>query len=99
MAKRKSGKELRAEYKELLDKTKAMQNYFVKRAKELIKLYPDVPFMILRHRNNEILTIGQFSKLSQITPQNGLDIIEEVEKYLQEQHPHKQTKIDFDVQN
>ena len=36
MANRKSGKELRKEYNDILDKTKALENRIINRAKKLI---------------------------------------------------------------
>lgn len=96
MAKRKSGKDLRKEYQELLDKTKAMQKRFKKRADELIVQYPDVVYHKSQHNDDEYLTVGDYKKFYQLTPAIALVIIEKIEEYIASQHPHQQSEIDFD---
>jgi hypothetical protein len=93
MSKRKSGKELRKEYQDLLDKTKAMQKRIVKRAEELIKEYPDVQYEKVRFKNNEPMTVGDYQRYYIITPKIGLRIIELVEAYIASLHPHQQQKL------
>jgi hypothetical protein len=95
MAIRKSGKELRKEYRELLDKTKALQKRIVKRAEELISRYPDVPYGKTKWKNDEQMTVGDYQIYYIITPEIGLKIIEYVEQWIADNHPHKQTTINF----
>ena len=85
MANRKSGKELRKEYQDLLDKTKAMQKRLVKRADEFIAKYPDV-----RYGN---MTVGAYKKFFSITPMIALRIIELIEEHIASLHPHQQQKL------
>lgn len=92
MANRKSGKELRKDYRDLLDKTKAMRKRIMKRAEELIKQYPDVPYF-KRGDTGVIVTVGDFKKMFIVTPQNALGIIEKVEEWVADQHPHKQLNL------
>jgi len=91
MANRKSGKELRKEYRILLDKTKAMQKRLIERAGELIKQYPDV-----KYSENSFITVSRYCKVYKITPMNALDIIEKIEQHIADQHPHQQTKMFVD---
>ena len=90
---RKSGKELRNDYKELLNKTKSLQKHIIKRAQELAKQYPQVQYSNLTLRDGEKLTIGYYHDNFRITPKVGLEIIECVEEYIANQHPHKQTRM------
>lgn len=95
MAKRKSGKDLRKEYRELLDKTKAMQKRFIKRAEGLIVQYPDVVYSKGQFKDKDHMTIGDYKQYYQITPDIALTIIEKIEEYIASQHPHKQLEIVF----
>jgi len=85
MANRKSGKDLRKEYQDLLDKTRAMQKRLVKRAGELVEQYPDV-----RYGN---MTVGVYKKFFSMTPMIALRIIELVEEHIASLHPHQQQKL------
>jgi len=82
---RKTGKELRKEYRDILDKTKAMQKRLIKRAEELVEQYPDV-------RYGE-MTVGAYKKYFKITPSIALRIIELVEEHIVNKHPHQQGKL------
>ena len=93
MANRKSGKELRKEYNDILDKTKALENRIINRAKKLIKQYPDVQYGNKMWKDNEIITIGDYKKYDIITPEIALNIIEYVENYLANLSPYKQQKL------
>jgi hypothetical protein len=95
MATRKSGKELRAEHKDLMVKTKALQKRIIKRAEELIAEYPAVPYGKAKWKNNEVMTVGDYKRYYLITPKIALAIIEYVEQWIADQHPHKQTSIEF----
>ena len=97
MGKRKSGKELRKDYQDLLDKTKAMQKRIVKRAEELIKQYPDVPYGEMTWKDHEPLTVSGYQRCYVVTPQAALNIIEYVEQWIADQHPHKQLNLYDDV--
>ena len=79
MANRKSGKELRKEYQDLLDKTKAMRKRIIKRAEDLIKRYPNV-------------VVNDFD-LYKLNIQAAMSIIEKIEEHIADKHPHQQTKM------
>ena len=93
MANRKTGKELRAEYREHLDKTKAMQRRFLKRADELIKRYPDVIYCKKVYHSDEMITVSQYKRFYKITPQSALSIIEKIEEHIASLHPHQQLNM------
>jgi len=90
MANRKSGKDLRKEYQDLLDKTKAMQKRLIKRADELVQQYPDVVYIKNNFPTGKPLTVGQYQKGYRIAPQNALSIIE---LHIANQHPHQQLNL------
>ena len=95
--KRMTGKDYRKEHKDLMDKTKALQKRIIKRAEELIAEYPAVPYGKAKWKNDEVLTVGDYKRCFRITPKIALAIIEIVEQWLANQHPHKQTSIkEFD---
>ena len=93
MANRKSGKDLRKDYQNLLDKTKAMRKRIVKRAEELIKQHPDVPYAKKNVWEEELLSVKEYTKYFVLTPQAALSIIEAIEQWLADQHPHKQLNL------
>ena len=97
MATRKSGKDLRKDYRDLLDKTKAMQKRIVKRAEELVKQYPDVVYMKDTFPNGYDLTVGDYKKGYRMDVQASLSIIETIEQHIADQHPHQQLKIVLDT--
>ena len=84
---RKSGKELRKDYQNLLDKTKAMQKRFYKRSDELIRQYPDVRY--------GDMTVGLYQTHYKMTPTIALRIIELVEEHIASLHPHQQQDLPF----
>ena len=90
---RKSGKELRTEYRDLLDKTKAMQKRLYKRASELVSQYPDVEFMKGRFPDDPPVSVSEFQRRFRVTPMNALNMIERIEAHIASQHPHKQLNI------
>jgi hypothetical protein len=93
--KRMTAQDYRAEHKDLMVKTKALQKRIIKRAEELITEYPAVPYGKARWKNNEVLTVGDYKRCFRITPKIALAIIEFVEQWIADQHPHKQTTIEF----
>ena len=66
MVKRKSGKELRKDYKVLLDETKAIRKRIIKRAKELLKQHPDVPYGKKNAWSDEISSVSEYMKSFEI---------------------------------
>jgi len=93
MTKRKSGKELRKDYKVLLDETKAIRKRIIKRAKELLKQHPDVPYGKKNAWSDEISSVSEYMKSFVMTPQAGLNVIEKIEQWIADQHPHQQQKL------
>ena len=93
MAKRKSGKELRKDYRDLLDKTKAMQKRIIKRAEGLIPQHPDVVYIKNNFPDGKPLTVGQYKNNYRIDPMIALNIIELIEQHIADQHPHQQQDL------
>lgn len=97
--KRKTGKDLRKEYRGLLDKTKALQTRIYNRAQELTKQYPDVVFMNAGFPDEKPITVSDYVGKYKLTPQTALSIIVSIEQHIADQHPHKQMKLYGDVQD
>lgn len=93
---RKTGKQLRKEYRDILDKTKAMQKRLIKRAEELIPQYPDVVYITNTFPDGKPLTVGQYKKSYRIDPMIALSIIETIEAHIASQHLHQQGDL-FEV--
>ena len=86
---RKSGKELRKEYQNLLDKTKALESRIKDRAEVLMIQYPDVLI-------GEITTAKDFLDvwdLNHIDTINCIGFIEKIEQHIADKHPHQQKKM------
>ena len=86
---RKSGKELRKEYQNLLDNTKALESRIKDRAEVLMTKYPDVLI-------GEITTAGEFLNhwdLDDIDAIKCVGFIEKIEHHIAKQHPHQQKKM------
>lgn len=83
--KRMTSKDYRKELEDLLTQEKALKNRIVKRANDLLKKYPDVPIGMYTLKDYTFEGYGI---------SDSLFIIEAVEKYLADKHPHKQTKIE-----
>jgi len=97
MSSRKAGWALRKEYQDLLDKTKAMRKRIVKRAEELIKQHPDVLYCKKHPLDNDLISVSEYTRYFTLTPKAALSIIEAIEDWLADQHPHKQMKLYGDV--
>ena len=93
MATRKTGKQLRKEYRDILDKTKAMQKRIVKRAKELIPQYPDVVYINNSFPDGKPVTVGEYKNGYRIDPMIALSIIEKIEAHIASLHPHQQQDL------
>lgn len=86
---RKSGKELRKEYLNLLDNIKALESRIKDRAEVLMTQYPDVLI-------GEITTAGEFinrNHLDDIRTIACVRFIEKIEDHIAKQHPHQQKKL------
>ena len=90
---RKSGKDLRKEYQNLLDKTKAMQKRLIKRAEELIPQYPDVVYCNTPFKDADHMTVADYKHYYALTPMIALVIIEQIEQHIADQHPHQQQDL------
>lgn len=89
MEKRKSGKDLRKEYNNLLDKTKALESRIKDRAEQLMTQYPNVLI-------GEITTAKDFLENWDITLTDTIGcikIIEKIEDHIIKQHPYQQKKM------
>jgi len=94
MNKRKTGKEYRKEYRDLLDNTVALRNRIIKRANELIEQYPDVHFHYFNFRD---YTVSEFNKSYKIDVDNAISMIEKIEAHIETLQPYKQTKINWNI--
>ena len=92
MENRKTGKELRKEYRDILDKDQAIRNQIIRRAEGLIKIYPDVKYMHSLGLGRE-LSVSEIQKVCMIDVNTGLDIIEKIEAHIASLHPHQQGNL------
>lgn len=86
---RKSGKELRKEYQNLLDNTKALESRIRNRAEALMTQYPDVII-------GKIITAKEFLdswNVKNIDAIKCVGFIEKIEDHIAKQHPHQQKKM------
>ncbi len=88
---RMTSNDYRIELKRLTDSIKSVENNITKRLIELCKQYPDVE---IEHqvKSSHIINVQQFiNEMYSIKRQ--LDYIQVIEKWLADQHSHKQTKM------
>lgn len=93
--KRKSGKELRKEYRGLLDRTKALRNRIVKRAEELIEQYPDVVYSVNDFPVHRTVTVGDYKKYWRMDVNAAMNAIDKIEAHIESLQPYKQAEIDW----
>lgn len=89
---RKTGKELRIEYQDLLDKTEALQKRIIKRAKDLATKYPDIVVAETVPNKGNVCTRA-YANIENLNIVTAFSLIEIVEEYLASKHPHKQLKL------
>lgn len=89
--KRMTAKDYKRELKDLQKQEKALEARIRERANELIKENLDVVLHLSCHVMSHPLK--EIEEVNDI--QISLEIIEGVEKYLADKHPHKQTTIKF----
>ena len=100
MGKRKTAADYRKEYRNLQEKTNALEARIKSRAWDLVKQYPDVPYDTF---NNEVVTVKIVLNINHFNTKDAyisfgltseaLEIIEKIEKYNAEQSGIKQTII------
>jgi DNA polymerase elongation subunit (family B) len=94
---RKTAKDLRAELKTLEDNIQGLKKRISNRLRELCKANPEVP--VARHTDMDKTIIKAKSVCDYFINQGDTEVqlryIEIIEKYLEDLHPHKQTKINF----
>jgi len=85
--KRLTSKDYQKKLNDLTDKANALDVNITSRLIELAKIYPDaLPFKINENPLNDVKFMPVYSRLK---------YMEYIEKWAEEQHPHKQLKIDF----
>jgi hypothetical protein len=101
--KRPNAQQYKEERQDLLNKLEKLNQIIVTRLYTLCVSYPEAPLvqqgdtifkakaLIPMNRSKDYIKDLPFDTL--------IHYIGAVEKWLEEQHPHKQTKINFDVQN
>lgn len=84
---RKSGIELRKEYKNKLTTLKALETRIKDRAELFTLKYPDIKI-------NDLVRVGDYTaKELEFGTDICLNIIVVVEKHIADQHPHQQTEM------
>ena len=88
MANRKSGKEFRKDYNDLLLKKSVLENRIIDRAIGLCQYHPDV--ILGKITDAKYFRIYHFEQPQSLITENYLKVIEIIEKHLASQHPYKQ---------
>lgn len=96
---RKSGKDLKAEYEDLIAKKTALENKITNRLIELCRTNPEAIINEFHGEDGKILIKAKSYNESYInfylTYEERVNTIIAIEKWLADQHPHKQTTIEF----
>ena len=102
MATRKTAQDLRKEHEDLQLKTLALEARIKNRLKELIIAHPDaiVGYSVSNDGNVPLKAKGLNSDyyLNNMSISSTLQYIEIIERYLADQHPHKQLNL-YDDEN
>ena len=93
--KRMTAKDYKRELQDLQKQQKALKNRIIVRAKELIKENPDVMIHLSCFINSYKASQLMITNDIDVNVNDALIIIETIERHLADQHPHKQTTIDF----
>lgn len=93
MTKRKSGKDLRKEYSNILLKQARFEARLLKRVDELIPQYPDVVYSKGQFKDADHMTVSDYQQYYIVTPEVALTIIEKIEQHIADQHPHQQQDL------
>jgi len=88
MANRKSGKEFRNDYNDLLLKKRALENRIIDRAINLCQDHPDI--MIGKITDAKFFRTYHFEQPQSLTTEDYLKVIVNIEKHLASQHPYQQ---------
>lgn len=91
--KRKSAKDYRNEYQDLLDKTKALESRIKKRALDLCKKFPDI---LINPNNNNIVTkrfYDIYKDGENVQIEIYLKVIQDIEEYNAKQSGYVQTSM------
>jgi hypothetical protein len=96
---RKSGKDLKAEFEDLIVKKTALENKITNRLIELCRTNPEAIVNEFQGEDGKILIKAKSYTNNYIknyfTHEERIDLIIAIEKWLADQHPHKQTTIEF----
>lgn len=93
--KRMTGKDYKKELQELNRQTKSLQVKVNARLYELTTKYPDVDLPTSRAGGLKCSNITHIWIIEETTLSTKIEYIQAIEKYLTDQHPHKQTEIEF----
>ena len=95
-AKRMTGKDYKKELQELNRQIKSLEVKVNARLYELTTKYPDVDLPTSRAGGLKCSNmVAHIWIIQETTIEAKIEYIETIEKYLAEQHPHKQTEIEF----
>lgn len=102
--KRLTSKDYQKKHEDLTNKLNVLDANVTTRLIELSKIYPDAVPLISPDLNEE-LTLSKwvlnyfiehpFERLNSIPIKARINYIDRIEQWSEEQHPHKQLKIDF----
>jgi len=84
--KRLTSKDYLKKHEDLLDRWSALEANVTKRLIELIKIYPDAYAPLINYTSKELESYSILGRLK---------FMEIIEQWAEEQHPHKQLKINF----
>lgn len=104
MTTRKSGKQLREVYRDAVIKVEKIEKQILARLQQLINIHPDavVGFKpdgnmtpMQAHEINDCFDGGDEYTEPDLNAKVALKYIENIEKWVSDNHPHRQTTIDF----
>lgn len=91
MANRKSGKEFRNDYNDLVLKKRALENRIIDRAIGLCQYHPDV--ILGKITDAKYFRTYHFEQPQSLTIEDYLKVIETIEKHLASQYPYQQGNL------
>jgi hypothetical protein len=90
---RKTAQDYKKELDDIKLQKKALEARIRERAKELCKQHPDFWVLLSGHCNANLT--ADFVKVEKLNVITALSLIEFIEDVLADQHPYKQTSINF----
>ena len=88
MTKRLTAKDYKKQLDKISKEKTALEARIVVRARELCTQYPDVEV-------SKGLSVSEYLDINEMHPLTAIALIQVIEKHLADNHPHKQSKIEF----